>query len=77
MKFIIAVLLLFNTGCYMHTTHHITLDHNIKVDLNSAPVHLTIKHRFEDSNLTEEQKIVLAKEAANKTLIPLKHDTKN
>ena len=77
MKFITSIILLLQTGCYMHSTHHITLDHNIKIDLNSAPVNLTIKHKFADNNLTEEQKIVLAKQTVNNTIIPLKYDTEN
>ena len=63
-KIITSILLLSLTGCYMHTTHHITLDHKIKLDIDTKPINLTIKHKFLDNNLTQAQQMTLAKKSA-------------
>lgn len=76
-KIFASILLLSMTGCYMHTTHHITLDHKIKLDINTAPVNLTIKHKFMDNNLTETQKMTLAKQGALENFNLNEHDIKN
>lgn len=54
-KILLALTLFYITGCKTITTsHHITLDHNIKIKME--PVNVNMKHKFDvDNNKTRTQ----------------------
>ena len=54
-RLLLSLTLVYITGCKAITTsHHITLDHNIKIQME--PVTVTMKHKFDvDNNKTRTQ----------------------
>ncbi len=45
------------SGCYIKTEHHITLDHNIKIEL--TPIKVDNYHTFEDNSTFQERTRIL------------------
>ena len=45
------------SGCYLKTEHHITLDHNIRIEL--TPIKVDNYHTFEDNSTFQERTKVI------------------
>lgn len=71
MKKIILITLLpslLSTGCFQ-TKHLITIDHNIKLEIQSSPIELNVTHKFPDSNKTLKEKKKIAEHTSDKLII--------
>ena len=69
-KLLLVIGLLYSTGCTFKSQHHITLQHNITIDMK--PVEVKMNHNFNlDDNRTRERiEMLVSKELSKRKRLP-------